>query len=280
MNGVLHVRKLRMDDLKVLKQMETNIDDDYVIRIFPELISRENNTVFGLFNGDQMLAIAGYTTFHHRYAMLGRLRSDVRYRGNGHATYLLNEIIRYIQHNTKLEWVGAYTQRTNSAARQVIQKLDLKHMTTIQHVKLPLHHLQKDGEVWEKITNTDKIREYLLSTQNTIFSYEAYYPLPKDRLYLTDAYLSTGSFYIHSKGKRFMFIQEDIKDYVYAHVKYFWDDLHLQAGFWSTVAAHIQSQSNVENIWLNLSPTAASSLSSRFVMNSNDEWHLYEKWLT
>lgn len=73
------IRALTKEDLPSLQAMETGIEDDYVIRVF-ERISTGNNKLFGLFSNDQLVSVGGLTVFAKQYAMLGRMRSDLRFR--------------------------------------------------------------------------------------------------------------------------------------------------------------------------------------------------------
>lgn len=276
-NGVLQVRRLDVQDHEAVRNMETGIEDDYVVRIFPDLISRRNNVVYGLFDGDQIIAVAGYTTFYDQYAMLGRLRSDRRYHGKGHATYLLQQIINEVHQHPNIKWIGANTQISNSPARKVLEKLSIPQMTLFYPAKVTHPHLLEgtDGPLWDKITDRDKKRELVQSLSIDVFPYEAYYPLPFDEIYITDDYLDSSACYVNPNGDRFMFIREDQKKYLYANVKYFWNDAFKQPGFWKTVLHETEQHPEIDGVWLDLTPEAYAQIPDTEVIEVGEPWILH-----
>ncbi|MFC0525595.1 GNAT family N-acetyltransferase [Pontibacillus salicampi] len=276
MNGVLQVRKLDVEDYSALKDMDTGLDDDYVVRIFPELIARENNEVFGLFDENQMIAVGGYTTFYNKYAMLGRLRSDKRFYGQGHATYLLDQIIERVRQNPSIVWIGANTQSNNLPARKVLKKIHMPALATLHplHIEQPEQIPHPDGPVWEMVQDVSAKRKWIESLTLEVFPYEAYYPLPFDNIYITDDYLSQSAMYINPAGDRIVLIQEDTKKHVYANVKYFWDDLFTQPGLWKTIAYDKQQREAIDAIWMDVSPDVYADLPAAF-NSSQDAWLLH-----
>ncbi|MFC7321988.1 hypothetical protein [Halobacillus campisalis] len=59
MEQLVQVRKLTLNDLPALTQMDTGIEDDYVIRIFDRLVASPSQELYGLFQEDQLLSLAG-----------------------------------------------------------------------------------------------------------------------------------------------------------------------------------------------------------------------------
>lgn len=115
------IRQLTDDDLQALQDMDTGIDDDYVIRVF-DRISTGNNRLFGLFHDGRLASIGGYTIFAGSYAMLGRMRSDVRFRGQSLSSRLMAHVRDAALDHPGIRFVGANTQEFNLPARRVLEK--------------------------------------------------------------------------------------------------------------------------------------------------------------
>lgn len=87
------IRELAAEDFPLLQAMDTGIEDDY-IKLFFDRFSTGTNRLYGLFVGDHLASIGGHSVFASRYAMLGRMRSDRRFRGKALSTELMSYIER------------------------------------------------------------------------------------------------------------------------------------------------------------------------------------------
>ncbi|MCD8506344.1 MAG: hypothetical protein LRY37_04615 [Alkalibacterium thalassium] len=55
-------RQLTADDFDLYKNMETGLEDDYMLKVFDRLTTK-GNALFGLFEDETLVAVAGYTLF-------------------------------------------------------------------------------------------------------------------------------------------------------------------------------------------------------------------------
>src|SRR5690606_17429399 len=115
------IRLWTMEDLPLLTAMHTGIEDDYVIRVFERTVTPPNALYAPLVDGG-LAALCGYTIFAECYAMLGRLRSDLRMRGRNFSTELTAYVRDRVFENPSIIWVGANTQEHNMPARRVLEK--------------------------------------------------------------------------------------------------------------------------------------------------------------
>ncbi len=282
--GTLHIKVLTESDINTLEQMDTGIKDDYVLRIFPDLIKRENNVVYGLFEDDHMISIAGYTLFANQYAMLGRLRSDRRYTSQGHATNLLRFIIRDLEALPNIKWIGAHTEVNNEAAKKVMSKLGIPEFVCTHPLvlKKPDQVVGTEGPVWNSVRDTARKRELIENVTDIplgVFPYEGYYPVPFDKDLFTDDYLERSSFYVNETEDRFIIVQQDQKGRLYANVKYLWDDHHEQPGFWETVQYELQHHPDIYGAWIDFSPKGYQNIPSLHPYEWSQAWVLYGKWV-
>ncbi|KHE67042.1 GNAT family N-acetyltransferase, partial [Halobacillus sp. BBL2006] len=244
MEQVMNVRPLSIEDRSALECMDTGIQDDYVIRIFENLVESDNHELFGLFQNSKMLAIGGYSLFGgSNFAMLGRLRSDRRYLKKGNATELLKPIVDQLWKHPEVDWIGANTHLGNIPARRVLEKLGIRQGPVIHYLILHQPELltgNTPGNIWTHVVDIEKKRELLLSLQPTpeVFPYECYYPLPYNASLFTKEYLKDSTFYVKPDNSRFVIIKNDTKKHQYSHVKYFWDDHYQQPGFFATLMEH------------------------------------------
>ncbi|WP_084778749.1 GNAT family N-acetyltransferase [Sediminibacillus massiliensis] len=282
--GLLQIRKLTTDDWETVKQMETNIEDDYVLHIFPHLVESSSQDVFGMFHENNLLAIAGYTIFPGGYAMLGRLRSNKKFLSKGFATDLLAYIIEELKKNPDITWVGANTNVGNKPARRVLEKLTLSPVTTLHSIHVKNRQLVggTSGDLWQPVENTAKKRELLDSvTHNAInvFPYECYYPLPFKQTLVTDEYLEESAFYLSPDKQRFMTIRNDQKRDWYAQVKYFWDDHFEQPGFWETAFHYADRHPLHPAVWIDFSEEGFKKIPDKQAFELSDPWILYGDWI-
>lgn len=126
MIGTMEIRKLSEKDSDLIEKMDTGIENDYVIHVFSRLTQGDNH-LFGLFKGGEIAVVGGFTIYKKSYAMLGRLRSDRKFRGQNLATELNQYLMKKAFQMENIKWVGANTQEDNYPARRVLQKLRLPH---------------------------------------------------------------------------------------------------------------------------------------------------------
>lgn len=281
--SVLQIRKLTPDDYDALANMRTNIEDDYVVRIFPDLIQREDHSLYGIFENSQLVSIAGYSIFGKKFAILGRLRSDIRFHSKGFATDILQYIINDLKEIPHIKWVGAATQEPNKAAKKVLDKLDVPAITKYHSLILNNKEIQgTPGPLWSKVTNTMKKKELLASIKENklnMFPYECYYPLPVDESLFNEDYLNKCTFYQNPERNRFMIIKDDRKGDWYAHIKYFWNDHFEQPGFWETVTNNLTQHSNDISAWIDFSHEGFKKIPYLKDFNVQEPWILYGKSL-
>lgn len=273
------LRKLTADDYNALQNMQTGMEDDYVVRIFHNLLERKNNVMYGLFDQDQMIAISGYTIFSNKFAMLGRLRTDIRYRGKGYGTEILRAIIEELRTIPSIEFISANTQLHNFSARKALTKLNLPHITTLHPFILKDPSLVKGtkGKVWDTIESVQEKRQFLQSLKENAlgaFPYEAYYPLPFDDSLLTDEYLQDGTFYVNEDQTRFLFCKIDQKGNLYLNTKYFWNDHFQQPGLFETILHEWSKHEEIYGAWIDVSKEAADTFSID-AFETQDPWLLY-----
>ncbi|QHT47584.1 GNAT family N-acetyltransferase [Bacillus sp. SB49] len=276
------IRRLTRNDYDVFKRMDTGIEDDYVLRIFPRLVESDSEYLYGMFEDDALLSICGISLYGKgRYAMLGRLRSDRRHQGKGCSTNLLSRVIEDFQINENIRWFGGHTQINNKAARRVFSKLGF-HGESVTHaviLKKP-EHLKghTPGPVWEEVTDPSHKRSLLMQYASKVFPYECYYPLPYDEVFFTDAYMKASSFYINKAEDRFMIIRNDVKGEAYAHVKYSWDDAFHQPGFYETVLEYWKKNSENDGCWFDFTEAGFQTIPNTTAFEFQDPWILYGQW--
>lgn len=255
------IRRLSVDDFEALKQMHTGINKDYVLHIFAESVNNEET--YGAFVDDQLVSIAAFTVFAGRYAVLGRLRTDIRFRGRGIVTQLLKELCGKIDDNPRLAWVGLATQADNFPVHQVAGKLKMNRLSTfnscsldeggqaVLHSELPtlFNEWTVVGDLKEKqaLLNNLSIQE----NQLRIFPYECYYPLPFESPLWTEDYLEKCKC-LKDDG-RFVLFMPDEKGSSYLHMKYFWDDSFSRPGLWQ--AALTEAGKIGRKLWIDLPET-------------------------
>ncbi|QDP41191.1 N-acetyltransferase [Radiobacillus deserti] len=283
MQETLQVRKLTLDDFDIVHNMQTSVEDDYVLHIYENLVTEAHHGLFGLFDGDSLLAIAGYTIFPGSYAMLGRLRSDTRFLAKGNATTILRGIIQELEQDPSIKWIGANTNLSNHGARRVLDKLGLNEITTLHSVviKDALKLQGTPGPIWTKVEENQTKRELLFSLRENaldVYPYECYYPFPLSPDLIEEDYLAQTVVYQSPDKTRFVMIKNDQKGDWYAQIKYFWDDHFEQPGFWETVFHYFEEEPNDIGLWLDFSVTGYENIPDKSAFEEADPWVLYGRW--
>ncbi|MCG3419210.1 GNAT family N-acetyltransferase [Oceanobacillus jordanicus] len=276
------IRRLTIQDFRLVEEMETGIEEDYVLRIFNRLLDG-NNRLFGLFNKGQLVSIAGYSLYASHYAMLGRLRSDLRYRGRNFSTSLMQHMIEEVFKMERIHWVGANTQENNLAAKKVLRKAGLhSHKILYSTITQSPSKLETGAKPWKEVhtlkRKKDLIYKGYLETYS-IFPYQCYYSFPASWELFTDENLLSWSFYENEKQNRFLITKEDQKKNHYLHTIYPWDDIHQQEGLWETITADYKqlTQRTGENtyVWMDLIPSEVEKLPDYHPFELPSPWILF-----
>ncbi|TWT25205.1 GNAT family N-acetyltransferase [Planomicrobium sp. CPCC 101110] len=280
------IRRLALEDLPCLEAMETGIEDDYVKRIFKRLVTTENNRLYGLFLGERLTSVCGYTTFAGHYAMIGRIRSDIRFRGKDLATQLTLHVRDEAFKLPHIQWVGANTQEENLAARRVLEKNGFSSYPPLYGaIAKDLSKLVSDGIPWKELHGLKEKQAWLdklYIRTGEVFPYECYYPFPASKELFSDAKLAEWSFYENPSGSRVLITKQDFKKDYYLHAIYPWDDPMEQEGLWETISAdfnELASQTKeAASIWMDLTKDQAQSLPDGHSFKLPSPWLLHGIW--
>lgn len=278
------IRVLTKDDLPQLKAMETGIEDDYVIHVF-DRISSGNNKLFGLFTEDQLVSVGGLTVFADQYVMLGRMRSDLRFRGNDLSTTLMSSVLEEAFNLPGIKWVGANTQEENLPAQRVLKKIGLaeRHMSygaTAEGVT----GLENGGAVWKRQNTLERKKQWLhqlFVESSAVFPYECYYPFPALEGMFDDSQIAKWNFFENEAGDRVLITKADMKKYHYLQAIYPYDDLMEQPGLWETISmAHRELAATLNTdtqVWMDLTKLQAASLPENHPFELPSPWMLFGK---
>ena len=275
------IRLLSLEDFSFLKAMDTGIKDDYVERIFPKLVSGPNR-LFGLFRDGRLASVGGYTIFAKHYAMMGRIRSDRRDRGNNFSTELTLHIKEQAFQHPGIKWIGANTQEENAPARRVLEKSGLNEQATLfGAITQDVSMLEKSSTVWKEIHELPQKKAWLDQVYvkpNAIFPYECYYLLPASEDLFADKDLEQWAFYENESKTRVLIAKKDVKKHHYLHAVYPWNDLAEQNGLWETISAAFKKIKKTEEemfIWFDLTKEQVQSLPANHSFTLPSPWILY-----
>lgn len=276
------IRALTKEDLPKLEAMETGIEDDYVIRVF-DRISTGNNKLFGLFNEDQLVSVGGLTVFAKQYAMLGRMRSDLRFRGNDLSTTLMSEVMKEAFTIPGIHWVGANTQEENIPAQRVLKKISLtEHHISYGATAKNVSMLESGEPAWKPIDSIAAKRNWLRRLyveSSAVFPYECYYPFPATEQMFEDRKIAGWNFYENAQGDRVLITKRDIKKYDFLQAIYPFEDIMEQPGLWDTVSlAHQQLSARIRKetrIWMDLTKQQAAGLPEDHPFSLPSPWILF-----
>ncbi|MFD1032313.1 GNAT family N-acetyltransferase [Metaplanococcus flavidus] len=278
------IRVLTKEDLPNLKAMKTGIEDDYVIRVF-DRISSGNNKLFGLFADDQLVSIGGLTIFAKQYAMLGRMRSDLRFRGNDFSTTLMSKVLEEAFNLPGIKWVGANTQEENLPAQRVLKKIGLtERYISYGATAEEITRLVNGGTVWQRQDDLSRKKQWLQQLfvdPAAVFPYECYYPFPATEGMFEDSQIDQWNFFENKEGDRVLITKRDYKKYHYLQAVYPFDDLMEQPGLWETISLarkELADEINKEtHIWMDLTKQQAAALPDNHSFVLPSPWILYGK---
>src|SRR5690625_4985329 len=253
------IKQLDINDFPAVKAMQTGIEDDYVIRIF-ERLSAPPHRLFGIFVGDQLVSMAGYTIYAKHYAMVGRLRSDIRFKGYGYSTKLTSHVFHEAKKEKNIVWIGANSQEENIPAQRVLEKNNLdKHTKLHGAVTKDTTMLETGAKPWNLITSVEHKKAWLQKTYietGQPFPYECYYPFPGSNNLFHDEDIEEWNFYENEDQTRFLITKTDQKKHHYLHAVYPWSDFTSQKGMWETISKDFRNfaaQNEEETyIWIDL----------------------------
>ncbi|GAA0499414.1 hypothetical protein GCM10008986_28220 [Salinibacillus aidingensis] len=282
-NRLLQIRRLNDNDFEYLTNMKTGIEDDYVVRIFQKLIHSDEHALYGLFDRNQMLTVAGYSIYLRQYAMLGRLRSDRRFLAKGNATELLKHIIRDLKERKDIKWIGANTEIHNKPALKVLEKLGFPSHPPLYPVKLNNGETVKGtaGPLWDQLETTEEKREILNLFEKSdfeVFPYQCYYPFPYQDNFLTNEDLAESLFFANKDRTRFFIMKEDQKKELYAMVMYPWNDHFEQPGFWDTVMNQLETNFTEHRLWIDFMQEGLDRAKNLDSFEIRKPWVLHGVW--
>lgn len=278
----IEIRKLNSNDSLHVQNMQTNIEYDYVLQAFDHLIT-DSNVLYGLFADGVLASVAGYTTFQEQLAMLGRLRTDIRFHGHGFATELMAFVRDTALQQPNMKWVGANTQADNKPTRRVLEKINFNHHATLYNANTEdITALESNHPYWNKIDCLQRKKEWLKQVyldKKAYFPYECYYTLPAIQTLFTEDTIEDWIFYENREQTRFITMKIDVKKQTYLHVTYPWDDLMEQNGLWETIRKEQQRFTKKNNtavaIWMDLSNEAVLTLPNDHPFELPSPWMLY-----
>nr|WP_244244702.1 GNAT family N-acetyltransferase [Marinilactibacillus kalidii] len=256
-----------------------------MLPIFPSLTDGENR-LYGLFVDGQLVSTAGYSVFSHHFVMLGRLRSDKRYRGQNHATTILDYTKQQALQVPNVEFVGANTEKHNKPAQKVLSKIGLPHVVTLYGAKAVdlSSFLSEEAEEWYLLSDLGRKREWLKRTYlnetfpKKVFPFEAYYPFPISENLFTDALLTKWSFYENKDQTRFVILTEEDKGDHYLHVIYPWRDFIEQPNLWKTIDSFFEAVKETlpdTVIWMDFTNEEAAFLPATHPFELSSPWMLH-----
>lgn len=278
------IRRLNKEDFSYYQQVQTNLERDYIAHIFPELTTGANH-LFGLFIDDQLVSTAGYTVYAKQYAMLGRLRSDVRFRGKSYGT----EILRYAKEQALMDpsvkWIGSNTEEHNIPAQKVLNKIALPPIITLYGAQAEsVRSLTSGAKTWHKLDSTNKKWEWLEKTYldptfgKEIFPYKSYYPFPVTKALFENTNLKEWTFYENEDLTRYVILWEEETDKPYLHVTYPWDDFQNENGLWETICQVQEDLEGKPYIWIDLTKEEADHLPNGHPFELPSPWMLHGQW--
>lgn len=281
------IRPLTSEDLSLYKKMNTGIKEDYLLSIWNSLTTGENNFLFGLFADNQLAAVAGYTLFVDRYAMLGRLRSDRRFRGNSLGTLILKHAIQEALKHPSIQWIGANTEQHNYPTRKILEKLGLPHVITLYGaLTQDLNHLIEVKEKWRKLTTYEEKLDWIRKTYlnpdfpKDIFPFETHYPFPAAPSLFSKELLDNWMFYENEDRTRYFILWSEYKGTHYLNVTYPWKDVYTQTGLWETIDPIYQKMKQQHpdcTIWIDFTPKEVEQLPDNHPFELPSPWMLYGK---
>ncbi|WP_171016914.1 GNAT family N-acetyltransferase [Pseudalkalibacillus caeni] len=273
----LHMRRLGLGDAEQFRQMETGIENDYVVRIFDKLV--QEDLLYGAFYENELIGIAGITVYEIQYAILGRLRTRVHDRGKGVARKLFRFLVSQLRQNPHIKWIGYATEESNIPANSIASHLSMDCIAKIYSSKLNrtgsghFASLDSDTDDWQEIKGCKEkkllFKQAMEESGMNFFPYAVYYPLPAYPEDISDDYLSGCRMW--ARNGRFFCLMPEEKGESYFHLKYFWNDIFEQTGLWKKAIRLAEREDRV--IWFDMSESMFRSLPEKQWFETT-AWHL------
>lgn len=264
------IRSLEWNDIALVEEMPTGIEDDYVVRIIKRLIKEDE--MAGYFEAGKLIGIAGMTLYEGEAAVLGRLRTHIDYRGKGVASALMNFLRKEAHHNSNVKWIGYATEEYNIAGNRLAPHLHMKLEAVIVSSRISPHTVSGDIVMspFQKVTGTEKkglIEKEWENNSHSFFPYSIYYPLPfvPD---LSSSYIDSTEIFVNEYGS-FMMTKEE-KGASYLHVKVSNETVLYSKEMWE-IASTCASE-EARTIWVDLPMKEAKWLEMK---SHQTIWHLY-----
>lgn len=276
------IRPLNLEDYPYLEAMETGIQVDYVVRIFGQLLNGRNR-LYGLFWENRLVSVCGWTLFGKSYAMIGRIRSDSRYRGKDFATQLTRFVLNEATKNEQIKWIGANTQEKNLPARRILEKIGLNvYAVNYGATAKDISMLENRNPPWQEVSDLARKKgwiEQLYIKTGAVFPSECYYSFPASADLFSDEELNEWSFYENETAARVVITKKDFKKHDFLQAIYPWDDVMEHQGLWETISAAYQRLASEAQgeclIWMDLTKQAANSLPANHPFTLSSPWMLY-----
>lgn len=256
-------RQLASADYPAFLAMQTGISHDYITDIFPEAVNHE--ATYGIFVDNQLIAMGAITRLADHYAILGRVRTDDRYRRQGVSTACLQELTHITAADPTIQWIGLATEVDNHSMRRVAEKLPFAFLGAYQSCSLSqavmsdvLQAMTDHDDTkqhWQRITDTTQKHHLLTRLKSEtrdlpLFPYDCYYPLPYEADVWHGNYLESVIFYKNKIDSNVAMATEDGKGWPYLQWTYFGADLFEKPGLWQVMIQHAQTLGY--DIWFEL----------------------------
>lgn len=272
------IRLLTFEDLSVYQKMQTGVEKDYMLDVFKRLTTTNENRLFGYFVGETLVAVAGYTYFPGGNVMLGRLRSDYRYRKQGYPTKLLTALVKQLSSDKTVRFIGGYTHISNTPAKKIMSRLGFQFIDT--HYSFACTDLSpflsSKTRVWDELITFDKKKaalERLTHTTVTSFTYEAYYPFPYSERLIPEEKLNKLRIFQSPKTKEYLYMDEDFKGEDLLVIRYFSDDLFDTPGLFDTIHFALSGEHRLP--WFDFSPNQFNRLIHQDAFQIEKGWELH-----
>ncbi len=273
------IRLLTPTDFPLYQQMETGVDNDYMLTVFDRLVTPPNNYLYGLFYDDILVTVAGITYFPGGNVMLGRLRSDKRFRQQGFPTQLLDDLIATVKQDPDVHFVGGYTHINNIPAKKILARLGLTLVDT--YYSFPAVNLKPmiidQTIIWNEITDFDQKRhalQTLIENDVPSFPYEAYYPFPLTQSLLPAEKLRAMRVFQSPITDHYLFVDNDYKGEPLLNVRYVHDDIFTTPGLFNTIDQLLKHEPD-RLPWFNFSETQYNKLKHKDCFRLEQGWELH-----
>ncbi|GEM05753.1 hypothetical protein HMI01_27410 [Halolactibacillus miurensis] len=276
---MITIRPLTTTDFTLYQQMETGVENDYMLHVYDRLITPPNNYLYGLFKDKILVTVAGYTYFPGGNVMLGRLRSDLRFRKLGYPTQLLHFLVDIIKQDPDVCFIGGYTHIENWPAKKILAHLGLTFIDKYHNfpaINLGPFIVDKTL-IWDEVITHSEKRAALQTLMNeniASFVYEAYYPFPFSSCLISDDKFSAMRIFQSPLTQRYLFVDDDYKGEKLLNIRYVHEDIFTTPGLFHTIAELLKHEPD-RLPWFNFSKTQYSELKHKDCFRLEEGWELH-----